>query len=155
MCQAAEAVVATQSGLTVIGSYLYPYEAHLAKSQLEAGGIEAWVLDEHQVQMRWHLAGALGGVKVAVAPADASAASELLQAPPVPESETSASSEGECPSCGSSAVESRRELRSSPVRVAASVVVSFLTGGLVPIRKHDVTHHCRACGSVWRSASAA
>ena len=144
----------TQSGLSIVASYLYPYEAHLAKSQLEAGGIEAWVLDEHQVQMRWHLAGALGGVKVAVAPADTIAASELLQAPPLPESDASDSNEQECPSCGSSAVESRRQLQSSPVRVAASVVVSFLTGGLVPFRKHDTAHHCRTCDSVWRDASA-
>ena len=55
-----------QSGLEIVGNFWYIHEAELAKALLQSEGIPAWVLDEHQIRMRWHLAAALGGVKVAV-----------------------------------------------------------------------------------------
>jgi hypothetical protein len=136
--------------MSVVASYYYPYEAHLARSQLEAGGIEAWVLDEHQVQMRWHLAAALGGVKVAVSPADARAAIELLSAPP----SESIVADQSCPRCAGSRVEIRRALKNSPIRAALSVAVSFLFGGLIPIRKHESMWHCTSCNHSWPGAPA-
>ena len=53
-----------QGGMAIVGRYTYPHEADLARAILELNDIEAWVLDVHQVQTRWHLSAALGGVKV-------------------------------------------------------------------------------------------
>ncbi|HKE10140.1 MAG TPA: hypothetical protein VKE73_01080 [Myxococcota bacterium] len=62
--------MAREDDLKIVASYYFPYEADLARSLLEANEIPAWVLDVLQVQQRWYLAQALGGVKVAVLPAD-------------------------------------------------------------------------------------
>jgi hypothetical protein len=60
-----------QSGLEIVGNFYRASEALLAQSFLESEGIQAWVFDETQIRMQWHLAAALGGVKVAVRPGDA------------------------------------------------------------------------------------
>lgn len=63
-----------QSGFEIVVVTELPYEAELARARLEAQGIDAWVLDADQVRMQWHVAGAIGGVKVGVHPDDAACA---------------------------------------------------------------------------------
>lgn len=53
-------------------------QAYIAKGELEAVGIRAFVTDEETVGMLWHAAAALGGVKVQVAEEDAERADALL-----------------------------------------------------------------------------
>lgn len=65
----------------IVASYTRPVEAHLARGRLEAEGIQAFVLDEQAITVNPFLAPALGGVKVAVAAADASRAREILGNP--------------------------------------------------------------------------
>src|ERR1700752_3956448 len=100
----------SQSGLSVVKSCFFLHEADLARALLDSYGIEAWILDEHQIRQQWHLAGALGGIKVAVAPEDAYRARQVLEedysdvveelaaeteAPPDADSDADA-----CPRCG-------------------------------------------------------
>ncbi|MFH1609057.1 MAG: DUF2007 domain-containing protein [Candidatus Bipolaricaulota bacterium] len=62
----------------VVASYTRPVEVHLTRMRLEAEGIQAFVLDEQAITANPFLAPALGGVKVAVAAADAARARAIL-----------------------------------------------------------------------------
>ena len=64
--------------LVTVASYWLPYEAHLARSKLEAQGIPAALADEHTIEAQWLFANALGGVKVMVHPLYADAARAIL-----------------------------------------------------------------------------
>lgn len=124
--------------LEVVGTYGFPHEASLAKSALEAYGVEAWVLDEKQIRLRWYMGEAAGGVKVAVRRADADTAREILggdhsadlaaileaRLPPAPDEL--------CPHCGADALER----------------VSGRTTGDVLCRMFGFRRgwRCRACG---------
>lgn len=66
--------------LVTVASYWLPYEAHLARSKLEAQGIPAALADEHTIEAQWLFANALGGVKVMVHPLYADAARAILAA---------------------------------------------------------------------------
>jgi hypothetical protein len=55
-----------------------PIEATLAKNQLEAAGIKAFLMDDTTVTMDWLLSNAIGGVKVVVAPQDLERAELIL-----------------------------------------------------------------------------
>ena len=59
-------------------------QAWLAKSNLESGGIECFLVDDEMVRLHWGIANMLGGVKLQVKREDAEAALELLDQP-VPE----------------------------------------------------------------------
>jgi hypothetical protein len=54
------------------------HEGEMARGLLEAAGIEAMVLDSGMMSMAWHLAPALGGVRLQVRPEDRAAALEVL-----------------------------------------------------------------------------
>ncbi len=66
--------------MTTIATFNKPEEAHLLRMRLEAGGIEAFLLDENLVQVDWLLANAIGGVRVQVNDEDVAAAGALLEA---------------------------------------------------------------------------
>lgn len=51
---------------TTILTFTYPQDAHLAKSRLEADGIEVFIKDELSIQVQNHLSNALGGIKLQV-----------------------------------------------------------------------------------------
>lgn len=61
-----------------MASYTRAVQAHLARTRLEAEGIQAFVLDEQATTVNPFLAPALGGVTVAVAMEDAARAREIL-----------------------------------------------------------------------------
>ena len=50
--------------LVTIATFQMPTEAHLAKSALEANGMNAFLADELTVGVAWHLSNAFGGVKL-------------------------------------------------------------------------------------------
>lgn len=62
----------------VVESYSYPYEAQIAKSQLDAAGIVARIENEHMVNMNWLYSNAVGGVRLLVLEAFAEEAYQLI-----------------------------------------------------------------------------
>ena len=149
--------MAREDDLKIVASYYFPYEADLARSLLEANDIPAWVRDVLQVQQRWTLAQALGGVKVAVLPADEARARELLAQDHSSElaEDTEALSppttEEPCPRCGAAApVGSAVHL---PLRFwdVPWVVGSVVLG--VPYRRMRFTWLCPVCGHRWGDGS--
>lgn len=64
--------------LVTISRYSLPYEAHLAKSRLDAEGIPAFIADEHTINMQWLYSNALGGVRLQVPEAYAEDARRIL-----------------------------------------------------------------------------
>lgn len=52
--------------LITISRYSLPYEAHIAKSRLDAEGIPAFIADEHTINMQWLYSNAMGGVRLQV-----------------------------------------------------------------------------------------
>lgn len=56
------------------------HEGEVARGLLETAGIEAMVLDSGMMSMAWHLAPAMGGVRLQVRPEDREAALEVLAA---------------------------------------------------------------------------
>jgi hypothetical protein len=145
-----------QSGLEIVGNFWYLHEADLAKSFLESQGIRAWVLDEHQIRMRWHLAAALGGVKVAVSPSDAERSRELLAQDhsaalaDIPEQSLPPAEDERCPRCHSPESSSTSHLQlATPVQWLQSLLFFLTLGLLVPRRRVRVQRHCAACGHGW------
>lgn len=65
----------------IIATYSKLEDAHLAASKLQGSGIEAYVRDEHTVNMQWLYSNAIGGVKVEVAEEDFERAHEVLNLP--------------------------------------------------------------------------
>ena len=144
-----------QSGLAIVGRFSYLHEADLAKSLLESEGIEAWLLDENQIRHRWHLGGALGGVKVAVGPEFAGRALELLardfssELVDIPEQGLPAHPTEACPACGASTVhETSTQRAPGPLQWLISLSFLFL-GALVPRRRFSVTRACANCSHEW------
>jgi Putative prokaryotic signal transducing protein len=75
--------VAEQFGvemLIVLRSFPNSLEAHMAKAQLAAEGIEAVLHDEHIVALNWLYSDAMGGIKLLVLAEDVAAARECLNA---------------------------------------------------------------------------
>lgn len=68
----------SENTLVAVASFSYPYEAQIAKSNLESAGIPAYVADENTINMQWLYSNALGGVRVMVAERDFNQAQALL-----------------------------------------------------------------------------
>ncbi|WP_254510645.1 putative signal transducing protein [Anatilimnocola floriformis] len=64
--------------LITIESYQNAMEARLVKQQLEDAGIRCVIADEFAVSNFWHLAGAIGGIKLQVAEEDVERADAVL-----------------------------------------------------------------------------
>lgn len=62
----------------VVQSFSFPYEAQIAKTQLEAAGIPARIENEHTINMDWLYSNALGGVRLLVLESDLEEARTLL-----------------------------------------------------------------------------
>lgn len=144
-----------QSGLAVVGSFVFLHEADVARSLLEAHGIECWLLDELQVQQRWHMAGALGGVKLAVAPENAYRARQILgedhseALADIPESRLPADPSERCPRCGSGDTRASSRLRSPGPLGWLTSLAFLLMGFLVPRRRIEKAYRCVACDHAW------
>jgi hypothetical protein len=53
--------------------------AHIIKAKLEAEGIQSVLIDENTVTMQWHIANAIGGIKLKVASMDVANANHILE----------------------------------------------------------------------------
>jgi hypothetical protein len=91
--------IMTTHDLVTIQKYGTPQEAHLARSVLDAAGIEACVTDESTATWMWYVGTALGGARVQVAEHDAERARQVLQDAKTPSAEN-AQTDWHCPQCG-------------------------------------------------------
>jgi hypothetical protein len=129
------------AALTVARTFTNVHEAHLAKSVLEAAGIDVELADEHVVSMNWTYSNAVGGVK-ALVPADRlDEAQAVLDTSAVledaPDSSQNVVEDG-CPRCGSHECES--------IGPATGLLIfSWLFIG-VPIGWPVRRRVCRQCG---------
>lgn len=65
--------------LTILRTFDNYVTAHIVKSKLEAEGIESFLIDENTVTMQWHIAHAIGGIKLKVAENDVEHANYILE----------------------------------------------------------------------------
>ena len=120
-----------------------PEEAHLLRARLEAGGVQAFVQDEHTVQMDWLYSNAIGGVRVQIDECDLERAREIYQAP-------GGASVDEvtvhCPSCGSVVTETVEWPRRLSFFSAIVANLPLAVPGIID------RFHCCDCGHRWRQA---
>jgi hypothetical protein len=67
----------SDTGLVVVGTFLKHFEADLARSALEAAGIESMIRSDDCGGMRPHLW--MGGIQLLVRPEDAAYAAEVIE----------------------------------------------------------------------------
>ena len=70
-----------EANLIIVGSFGSEPEAEIAKSALEAAGIDAMIQADTAGGMRPHIAWSGSGFKILVREEDATAAREILEAP--------------------------------------------------------------------------
>jgi len=56
--------------MTTIATFTTPEDAHLFRAYLGDLGIEAWLKDEHFIQLFWYYSNTIGGVRIVVDDAD-------------------------------------------------------------------------------------
>jgi hypothetical protein len=120
----------------IVGTFTDSMAAHLARAALEADGIQARLLDEHLLTVDPLIAGAIGGVKIVVAPADAKAAREVLTRPAEGHDAT------DCPKCGSTRIRMQHAGRRS------AWLTILLLG--IPIGRARSKARCEDCQHTWR-----
>lgn len=127
------------SSLTTIASFSFPHEAQLARANLEAAGIPAFVADEHTINMQWLYSHAMGGVRLQVPTAFAKEANEILSMDFSENlAELAIPDPIVCPSCGS-----ENCVAGSRNRVPAFLVFFFI-GIPLFFTKHGIL--CNDCG---------
>lgn len=90
----------------VAETYSFPYEAQIAKTQLEAMAIPARIENEHTINMDWLYSNALGGVRLLVPQEYLSVAQSILAQDFSQDVDQILGSEQiSCPQCGSTEVE--------------------------------------------------
>jgi hypothetical protein len=145
-----------QSKWVTIATFNMPYQAHLAKTRLEAADIPVFLRDEH-ISRLYQYAGALGGVKLQVLGENIEEAREILDSVPdvelqdeealsakMPEEPGPRPPESiECPHCGS---EGFAEEPHYPIE-------RFLNGLLLGLPYLWIGRplHCRACDHTFRA----
>ena len=127
-----------------VASFSQPFEAHLAKTRLEAEGVTCVVSDEYLIRVDWLLSNAVGGVKLMVPVWEADHARDILRPRPrlVMAAASGSSEEMICPRCHCDDVYYTRYSR----RVAG--VFMLLLGFLLPWRDRRWT--CKVCGYAWK-----
>jgi hypothetical protein len=134
--------------LVVAGTFTSVHEAQLARSVLEAAGIEAVLADEHLISMNWTYSNAIGGVKILVTQ-DRLQEAQLLLGSDAEVTDEHATSNVDttidraladrCRHCGSESCES-----SLPGKRMA--ILSWLTIG-IPLGIPSRRRYCRNCGA--------
>ena len=148
-----------QSGLVVVKSCFFLHEADVARALLDSHGIEAWILNEHHIRQLWHMAGALGGFKLAVAPECAYRArqvlaedySEVVEELADEDAQRAPDADGDerCPRCGGAASRSAAQSAPGTREIAESLLWVMTLGLLVPRRRFQVACRCAVCGHAW------
>jgi hypothetical protein len=133
--------------LTTVARYRDLPTAELARSRLEAEGIEAVLLDRNLVAQDWLVSNAIGGVRLQVPAEEAARAREILAEDGT--ADLAATFEGSlppakdevCPSCGSERV---RGSRLATRTKALSLLLS------IPFVLWSRRTRCLDCGHRWR-----
>jgi hypothetical protein len=89
----------------VVQSFSFPYEAQIAKTQLEAAGIPVRIENEHTINMDWLYSNALGGVRLLVLEGDSEEARTLLAQDFSQQLQQQFGLSENCPNCGSSDIQ--------------------------------------------------
>lgn len=132
-----------KEALVTVVSFSTAPEAHLAKSKLEASGIDATVVDDQTVSINWLYSNAVGGVKVKVLKKDLERARAILKTG-AQDTESRSRLEANweaCPVCGSMDVEYFSDKRGP--------FMTWLCLGfpILPARKRL---KCLNCGHIWK-----
>ncbi len=100
----------------VVKTFLFPYEAQIAKTQLEAFGIPVYIENEHTINMDWLYSNALGGVRLLVPENYVEEANSFLEKDFSDELEQKFGESKECcPECGSLDIEVNTEGKNLPL----------------------------------------
>jgi len=128
----------------VVARFSFPYEAQIARANLDAAGIPAFIADEHTINMNWLYSNALGGVRLMVP------RSRFAEAKIILEADFSAQLEPEplmepklCPNCGSTEVEPH-------TRGKKPAFLVFLLLGF-PLFFYQHGWRCRQCNTFWEN----
>jgi DNA-directed RNA polymerase subunit RPC12/RpoP len=125
-----------------IRTFSSAWEADLAKTHLEASGINAFILDSQTISVNWLFSNAIGGIKLQVAEDQAKEAKEVLSHTHVDVQELNVEEKIECPQCESKKVTLINwERRWS--------LVSILLLGF-PIFYPRNRYQCQNCGNRWK-----
>lgn len=129
--------------LVTIASYSTPYEASLARGELEAFDIDANLADENAVRINWLWSNALGGVKVQVPECEVKAALGILGTKQGDEPDgPDAGQAAICPSCGSAHTHYYLDKRGS--------FLTWLVLG-IPVIPAFSRRVCSDCKHKWRA----
>ena len=135
----------TGRDLVTVATYMFPWEAYIARGRLEAEGVAAFVADDNTVQMNWGYAWAIGGVRVQVPREQLGEAKLVLHNLAAGAyADTSVDEDGDrqcCPRCSSTKFDTRR---STPILVLMLVALFSMLPLPFPKRRH-----CRNCGYDW------
>ncbi|HFE9766708.1 DUF2007 domain-containing protein [Acinetobacter baumannii] len=126
----------------VVKTFSFPYEAQIAKTQLEAFGILAYIENEHTINMDWFYSNALGGVRLLVPENYVDEAKLFLEKDFSDELEQKFGENKEyCPECGSLDIEVNTKGKKSAFLV-------FMFFGL-PLFSFKNGSKCKRCGHFW------
>ena len=125
----------------VAETYSFPYEAQIAKTQLEAAGIPARIENEHTINMDWLYSNALGGVRLLVPDRYFEQAQALLAQDFSHELEQEFGLSERCPQCGSTDIKPYTEGK------RPAYLVFLLLGFPLFSYKHGTK--CQQCQHFW------
>ena len=126
----------------LVKTFSFPYEAQIAKTQLEAFGIPVRIENEHTINMDWFYSNALGGVRLLVLEKDLNDAKALLEKDFIEDLEQEfGKNKGRCPNCGSYDIEPYTKRKKS-----AFMALMFL--GL-PLFSFKNGNRCKQCQYFW------
>jgi hypothetical protein len=130
--------------MITIATYSFPYEAQIARANLEAEGIPAFIADEHTINMQWLFSNALGGIRLQVPSEFAEQAQEILEQDfsELLEEEFG-KDENVCPKCGGTDMEPYTKGK------APAFIVFLLLG--FPLFFHEHGLKCKTCGKFIKS----
>ncbi|WP_373882562.1 DUF2007 domain-containing protein [Acinetobacter pittii] len=126
----------------VIKTFSFPYEAQIAKTQLEVFGIPVYIENEHTINMDWFYSNALGGVRLLVLENYVDEAKSFLEKDFSDELEQKFGESKECcPECGSSDIKVNTKGKKS-------AFLEFMFFGL-PLFFFRNGNRCKRCGHFW------
>lgn len=125
----------------VAETYSFPYEAQIAKTQLEAADIPARIENEHTINMDWLYSNALGGIRLLVPDRYFEQAQALLAQDFSQELEQEFGLSERCPQCGSTDIKPYTEGK------RPAYLVFLLLGFPLFSYKHGTK--CQQCQHFW------
>jgi hypothetical protein len=141
-----ESAVAVDRTLVTIRRYRDLSEAIVARSMLEAAGMEVFLQDENLVRLDWQVSNFIGGIRLQVPASDSAAATELLDQPIPASDEIPGQLDFEqptCPHCHSTDVTFTGSDR------RAAMLSTFTLG--IPLPLGTPSWLCNVCNTRWQT----